>query len=155
MNAIAYHVMDEYLGVKGNDWIAAWKANDDEEHRKADEVMKKAATERAANSQPSLPLEKYAGSYEDAWYGPATIAMKDGKLTFRLDKSEGATGEMQPWQHDTFKVHWTLEDAYLTFALKDDGTVDHFTMRAVSPLADFSFDYQDLYFVPQQTRVAD
>jgi CubicO group peptidase (beta-lactamase class C family) len=155
MNAIAYHVVDEYLGVKGTDWIAAWKANDDEEHRKSDEVMKTAATERAANSQPSLPLEKYAGAYEDAWYGPATISYRDGKLIFRLDKSDDATGDMQPWQHDTFKVHWTLEDAYLTFALKPDGTVDHFTMKAVSPLADFSFDYQDFYFVPEPPKSAD
>ena len=29
------------------------------------------------------------------------------------------------------------------------GRVDHFTMVAVSPLADFSFDYQDLFFIPQ------
>ena len=26
--------------------------------------------------------------------------------------------------------------------------IDHFTMVAVSPLADFSFDYQDLYLMP-------
>jgi hypothetical protein len=38
-----------------------------------------------------------------------------------------------------------MEDAFVTFTLKPDGTIDHFTMLAVSPLADFSFDYQDLY----------
>ena len=57
---------------------------------------------------------------------------------------------MTPWQQDTFKVHWSLEDAFLTFALAPDGTVDHFTLKAVSPLADFSFDYQDLYFTPSK-----
>jgi CubicO group peptidase (beta-lactamase class C family) len=30
----------------------------------------------------------------------------------------------------------------------DGQTVDRFKMAAVSPLADFSFDYQDLEFVP-------
>ena len=34
---------------------------------------------------------------------------------------------------------------------KPDGSVDHFTMQAVSPLADFSFDYQDLWFTPLRT----
>jgi len=29
---------------------------------------------------------------------------------------------------------------------------DAFTMVAVSPLADFSFDYQDLYFTPVVTQ---
>ena len=34
----------------------------------------------------------------------------------------------------------------MTFALRPDGSIDHFTMAAVNPLADFSFDYQDLKF---------
>jgi len=41
-----------------------------------------------------------------------------------------------------------VEDAFLTFTLKPDGSIDHFTLQAVSPLADFSFDYQDLFFTP-------
>jgi len=36
----------------------------------------------------------------------------------------------------------------VTFALRPDGSIDHFTMTAVNPLADFSFDYQDLRFEP-------
>ncbi|ABF42248.1 beta-lactamase [Candidatus Koribacter versatilis Ellin345] len=148
MNAIAYHIVDSYLGITGNDWIAAWKSADEKSQHDADETMKKAATERVASSGPSLPLAKYAGAYRDAWYGPATIAMKDGKLTFTLDRSQNATGELTPWQHDTFKLHWALEDAYVTFALNPDGTIHHFTMLPVSPLADFSYDYQDLYFTP-------
>lgn len=39
-------------------------------------------------------------------------------------------------------------DAFVTFALKPDGAIDHFTMVAVSPLADFRFAYQDLNFCP-------
>jgi hypothetical protein len=41
-----------------------------------------------------------------------------------------------------------VEDAFLTFTLKPDGSIDHFTLKAVSPLADLSFDYQDLLFTP-------
>jgi hypothetical protein len=78
-----------------------------------------------------------------------TVAVKDGKLRFSLDPSPGVDGEMQPWQHDTFKVHWRLDDAYVTFALKPNGAIDHFTMVPVSPLADFSSDYQDFYFTPE------
>jgi len=38
--------------------------------------------------------------------------------------------------------------AYVTFALGPDGGVERISMRAVSPIADFSFDYQDLDFRP-------
>ena len=34
-----------------------------------------------------------------------------------------------------------IEEVFPTFTLKPDGAIDHFTMVAVSPLADFSFDY--------------
>lgn len=36
----------------------------------------------------------------------------------------------------------------MTFGLDADGKVERVTMKAVSPLADFSFDYQDLLFAP-------
>jgi hypothetical protein len=79
--------------------------------------------------------------------------MESGKLVFTLDHTPKAVADLQHWQYDTFKSHWrdhTIEDAFLTFTLKPDGSIDHFTMKAVSPLADFSFDYQDLYLTPKK-----
>jgi hypothetical protein len=64
-------------------------------------------------------------------------------------------GDLQPWQHDTFKAHWrdrTIEDAFLTFALNPDGSIENARMAAVSPLADFSFDYQDLLLKPSEKK---
>jgi hypothetical protein len=34
----------------------------------------------------------------------------------------------------------------VTFALTPDGAIERMTMRAISPLADFSFDFHDLLF---------
>ena len=42
----------------------------------------------------------------------------------------------------------TPADAYVSFALKPDASIDRMTMAPVSPAADFSFDYQDLLFTP-------
>ena len=39
-------------------------------------------------------------------------------------------------------------DAYVTFALKPDGSIDQAKMQAVSPDTDFSFDFQDLVLRP-------
>ena len=36
----------------------------------------------------------------------------------------------------------------MTFQLDAQGHVDRITMRVISPVADFSFDYQDLLFTP-------
>jgi CubicO group peptidase (beta-lactamase class C family) len=151
--SVVFHIVDHYLGLANTDWIAAFKAADEQERREADETMKKQAASRAAESKSSLPIEKYAGRYTDAWYGVASIRMEDGKPVFRLERTPKAVGDLEHWQYDTFKVRWrdrTIEDAFVTFTLKPDGGIDHFTMAAVSPLADFSFDYQDLYFLPEK-----
>jgi CubicO group peptidase (beta-lactamase class C family) len=150
-DSILFHLLDHYLGLAPTDWVAAYKAEDEQGEKEAAEIMKEQEKGRAPDSKPSLPLGRYAGVYNDAWYGPVTIRMENGKLVFTLDHTPKAVGDLQHWQYDTFKAHWrdrTIEDAFLTFTMKADGAIDHFTMLAVSPLADFSFDYQDLYFTP-------
>jgi CubicO group peptidase (beta-lactamase class C family) len=154
-DSILYHVLDHYFHLPATDWIAAYKAAEESEEKEAAEAMKKQDAARDADSRPSLSLKKYAGTYNDAWYGPVTIRMENAQLVLSFDHTPRMIGSLQHWQHDTFKAHWrerTIEDAFVTFALKRDGTIDHFTMAPVSPLADFSFDYQDLYFTPQAVK---
>jgi CubicO group peptidase (beta-lactamase class C family) len=149
--SISLHIIDHYLHLPPTDWINAFKQSEEAEEKGAAEEMQRQERTRAAESKPSLPMEKYAGTYQDAWYGPSTVRWDGQTLVMTLDHTPKAIADLQHWQYDTFKAHWrdrTIEDAFVTFALKPDGGVDHFTMVAVSPLADFSFDYQDLYFKP-------
>ena len=150
-DSILYHVLDYYFHLPPTDWVASFKTVKDKEEKDAAETMKQAEGSRNANSKPSLPLEKYAGVYNDAWYGPITVRMENAGLTISFDHTPGMIGDLQHWQYDTFKAHWrrrTIEDAFITFALNPDGSIDSARMVAVSPLADFSFDYQDLFLKP-------
>ncbi|HEU4698588.1 MAG TPA: serine hydrolase [Gemmatimonadales bacterium] len=150
-DAIAYHVLDAYLGGARPDWIAGFKAASGSADASADSVVAAAAAARAKDSKPSLPLARYAGRYVDAMYGDATITREGDRLVLRFSHSPAFTGDLEHWQYDTFVARWRekhIPDAYVTFALRADGSVDHFTMAAVSPAADFSYDYQDLCFRP-------
>jgi CubicO group peptidase (beta-lactamase class C family) len=151
-DSILYHILDHYFAVPATDWIAAFKDAADEEQKAAMQTMTD-SEKRRAMVKPQLSLNEYAGVYNDAWYGPATIRVEKDELVFTLDHTPKAVADLQPWQYATFKAHFrdrTIEDAFVTFTLSPAGHVDHFTMIAVSPLADFSFDYQDLYFTPQK-----
>ena len=81
-----------------------------------------------------------------------TIKEEGGKLIMRFTHSPDLTGEMEHWQYDTFIARWKNRamnaDAYVTFALKPDGSVDQIKMAAVSPLTDFSFDFHHLALKP-------
>ena len=150
-DSILYHVLDHYFHLPTTDWVGNFKTLNDTREKEAADTLKKAEGARAADSKPSLPLEKYAGVYNDAWYGPITIRIENGGLIITFDHTPTMIGDLQHWQYDTFKAHWrarTIEDAFVAFSLNPDGSIDSARMAAVSPLADFSFDYQDLLLKP-------
>ena len=67
---------------------------------------------RVKDSKPSLPLEKYCGTYEDKMYGDATVSLKDGKLYLQFVPTPTFRGELKHYQYDTFQIDW--EDEFLT-----------------------------------------
>jgi hypothetical protein len=147
---IAYELLDHYLEQPRYDWGAVWQEFKHQRNERAVAALSE-QTSAPARVGPSLPLERYAGEFADAWYGPIAIEHRQGRLTLDFRQTPGMTGELKHWQYDTFRVDWRdslIEPAYVTFALKADGAIDRISMKAVSPLADFSFDYQDLDFRP-------
>jgi len=153
MAALTYRLLDDLLGAPRprGDWVAAFAQAGQIARARADSTVKATGAVRDSLSRPSLPLARYAGAYRDELYGDATVALENGRLVLRFSRSPAFVGDLEHWQYDTFIARWRgkhLEDAYVTFALTPDGAIDRFQMTAVSPLADFSFDYQDLLFRP-------
>ncbi|HWN99667.1 MAG TPA: serine hydrolase [Blastocatellia bacterium] len=154
--SLTYRILDHYMNAPATDWVAAFRKLDEMRAAGAAEVERRQAAARAADSKASLPLAKYAGRYNDAWYGDATISLEGDKLVLRFSHTPSLVGDLEHWQYDTFVVRWrdrSLEaDAFVTFALKPDGSIEQIKMVAVSPLTDFSFDFHDLLFVPAAER---
>jgi CubicO group peptidase (beta-lactamase class C family) len=156
-DALALWAVDAYLGGQRIDWVSVFAADARRADSGAAEVERRAKSARATDSKPSLQLDRYAGRYTDTLYGDATIAKEDGHLVLRFAHSPPFVGDLEHWQYDTFVAHWrmpTLPDAYVTFTLRADGAIDTMKMAAVSPLADFSFDFQDLLFRPVSAPAA-
>jgi CubicO group peptidase (beta-lactamase class C family) len=153
LNALQYALLDRYLGVQnGPDWIKAVADVDNEAHAKEMARLKTATTSHAARSQPSLALADYDGDYQDQWYGSATIKHAGGKQLLSFARTPDLSGELEHYQHDTFIVHWKERnfnaDAYVTFSLNPDGSIERMKMKPISTETDFSYDFQDLTFTP-------
>ena len=148
--SIVYHVLDHYLGAEAPDYPAVFEPMVKKNLDEVRAMEGKAAAARDSTSGPSLPLERYAGTYRDPWYGEITIAPAGNGLTISFDHTPLLTGTLEHWQHDTFVAKWKdrelRADAFVTFSLNADGTIDTMRMRAVSPDTDFSYDFQDLRF---------
>ncbi len=151
-NAVTYRALDMMLGRDGNDWLQAYAAAYAKSQADADTSWQKHLAARANNSTPSLALAKYAGTYRDPWYGDIVIRQGSKGLEMQFSKTAELLGDIEHWQHDSFIVRWRDRslnaDAFLNFALDPDGLIRELRMQPISPLTDFSFDFQDLRLMP-------
>ncbi|ALK95328.1 beta-lactamase [Massilia sp. WF1] len=153
LNALQWQLLGRLVDHDDRtDWIGAVAAVEEEMHAKEQARLAKTGAARAAKSQPSLPRTAYDGDYQDPWYGIASIKHVGGKQVLSLSRTPDLTGELEHFQHDTFIVHWKERnfnaDAYVTFALNPDGSIERMKMQPISTETDFSYDFQDLNFTP-------
>lgn len=149
--AITNTIKDGYLGVTGNDWVKTLSANvernRDEAKKITDEIWTKVEANRSKTDAP-VDNSTYAGTYSDKWFGDIVIAEEEGKLRIRAVKSPRLRGDMLYYTGNTFIVKWDDRsmdaDAYAIFTLDKEGKAAGFTMEAISPLTDFSYDFHDL-----------
>lgn len=152
-SSITNSIRDSYLGIKGLDRIKTNNDNRLKNEKEADETVVKvwadiAATQKLAGTKPDV--KNYLGTFNDAWFGKVTISEVNGKMHFQAKNSPKLRGDMIYYKGNTFIVKWydrSLDaDAFVNFNLNKDAKADGFKMASISPLTDFSFDFQDLDF---------
>lgn len=153
VRGLLYELLDHYLDLPMENWPE--KLHDFKAGRQAaaaDMVAAQLApTSDASGSGPLLPLAGYVGEYNDPWYGTISVREEGDALEVDFPHSLGLSAKLEHVRYNTFITHFNdpgMEPAYLTFSLDAEGRVDRITAKAVSPIADFSFDYHDLLFTP-------
>ena len=150
--AIAFRILDHYLGAPPFDWLAGYRSLTQQSTAQLADAERQARAARDSLSQPSLPLARYAGTYRDPWYGDVAIEHSGNGLVIRMVPTPGLVGDLVHWQHDTFLARWRdremRADAYVTFTLGADGSIREVSMVPSSSSVDFSFDFQDLRLKP-------
>ncbi len=146
-------LLDHYLGFPPAQWPEKYHAFRQARFAEAAKVVG-ATQAKPARVGPSLPFNRYVGDYADPWYGTIKVRQAGNALAIQFPHSTGMDSTLEHHQYDTFRtqpaLRW-IEPAYVTFSIDADGKVDRVRMKAVSPLADFSFNYHDLDFAPVAT----
>ncbi len=152
-SSITNQIKDAYFGIKGTDRVVEYSAARKKVLENGDKITDSVwqyITMMQKNGKGVVDLALYAGTYKDAWFGDVTISIKNGKPWFDAKRSPKLTGEMFFYKGNTFVVKWKDRsmdaDAFVSFTLDEDGKASGITMNAISPLTDFSFDFQDLEF---------
>ncbi len=151
--AVANQIKDGYLGVTGMEWINILSERVKKSEEGADQGTREAwaqveKQQAAGMNHPDPAL--ITGTYRDPWFGEITIEENQGKLWFRSKRSPGLAGELLYYQGLTYIAKWndrSLDaDAFVLFQTGYDGKASGIKMKPVSPLTDFSYDFQDLEF---------
>ena len=148
VSGLRYALLDLLLGVPEFDWIGSTRKTIDETHRQVVALLGDGNFQTPPGG-PSLPLKRYVGRYRDRWYGDVIVAFEGGRLSIDFTRTPVFKGRLEPFGVDRFRTRFARgagEDAVLTFVV-EDGAVTGITMQALSPIADFSFDFKDLAFV--------
>ena len=165
LRALRQGIADLVMDKANFDWIADGQRLEAEGTARSLEAAARIDAEQAAGAPPSLPLEAYAGTWRDPWYGDIDIRYHslyssprvrrpvetpaeetEMALTLAFTRSPALRGLLEFYNGETFRTRFgdrREEDAFITFEI-EEGRPVRATMRGVSPDIDFSYDYQDL-----------
>ena len=150
--SITNQIKDSYFGITGTDRVAEYsgqrKKMVDNAKKLTDSIWNE--INEAGKKITNKDYSSYLGTFTDKWFGDIFISMKNGKLWFDSKRSPKLTGEMFAYKGSSFVVKWKDRsmdaDAYVLFSLDENGKAAGITMKPISPLTDFSYDFQDLDF---------
>ncbi len=151
-SSITNQIKDAYLGIKGTDRVKEYSAMRNGaitmEKKLLDSIWHE--IDEAGKKNTNTDFSIYYGTFTDKWFGDIFISQKNGKLWFDSKRSPKLTGQMFPYKGNSFVVKWRDRsmdaDAFVIFCLDENGKASGITMKAISPLTDFSYDFQDLDF---------
>jgi CubicO group peptidase (beta-lactamase class C family) len=154
LRALRSGITDICMGKVDVDWIADSKKLEAEGNAKSIAAAAEIDAKQAAGAPPSMPLDAYAGTWRDPWYGDIVIAPKtEGRgrnrksgLWLSFTHTPALQGWLEPYDGETFRTRFPdkrEEDAFVTFSILTAKPATA-TVKGVSPDIDFSYDYQDL-----------
>ncbi len=98
---ITWEIVDRYLGDTPVNWVEQISAFETMMRAGAEQAEKEFMDAQVKNTQPSHPLEDYAGVYTHPAYGTITLEVKDGTLCGHYNQYEAA---LSHYHYDAFRL---------------------------------------------------
>lgn len=138
-------LLDLALAAPPFDWLAAAQRQREQNEREVRELAG-GGDFAVPPGGPSLPLATYAGRYRDPWYGDIVVREAGARLSIDFTRTPVFRSVLEPFGPDRFRTRFAPgagEDAVVGFVI-EGGRPVRLELKALSPLADFSFDFHHL-----------
>ncbi|WP_226065282.1 serine hydrolase [Kaistella polysaccharea] len=150
-STITNTIKDSYLGMPEKDWLKTYgdrmaKINADYEKGKKEVFAKSENFKKDRNCQ--IKNDQITGTYNDPWFGDVMITSEGKNLRLVSKNSPRLKGELLPYSPNVMIVKWDDRsydaDAFVNFALDENGKAIAIKLKPISDVTDFSFDFEDL-----------
>lgn len=138
-NAVAYQVMDTYLGHTDVDWNERYLQGYKKSYARAAEAREKIHQAQVANTKPSLDVNAYTGEYHSSGYGKVEVKSDGKDLVLHFWDTEGLEAKLEHWHYDTFRAVWknpAQREEFMQFHLGKNGEIEaldfEFSLRPLS-----------------------
>lgn len=106
-HALMYEALERWGGFEsGRDWSVELKELYDGIAAEQADRTRGFLERRTLDTEPSLPLEAFAGTYHDPLFGNVEIRLEQGGL--QIVRGE-VTGDLAHWHYDNFMARWHRE----------------------------------------------
>ncbi|MGH7664144.1 MAG: serine hydrolase [Gemmatimonadaceae bacterium] len=106
-HALMYRVFDLFSGNPPRDWSAELLELYGERRDEARAEAREREAGRDDGTDPSLPLERYAGTYTNATFGDVIVTAARSNGALHLEYGGRREGDLTHWEFDTFRAHWS------------------------------------------------
>ena len=128
-HALMFEVFDRFSGNPPRDWSKALLDLYGGMRTQALAAQKQQEQRRVTGTRPSLPLDRYAGTYVEPTFGEVVVSLRGDSLQLRFGKTQ--RGTLSHWQYDTFRARWDdVRDDPSTIVFMPDGTGGVAAVRA-------------------------
>jgi CubicO group peptidase (beta-lactamase class C family)/beta-lactamase class A len=153
--SIINHVLDHYMQNKPFNWMGGYKRQLDSTLANAAARKKNALIKKDSLDKPSLPFEKYTGTYTENLLGNITISKDSQRLVMRFENSPHYVADLEYFQYNNFiaRFRGNNEQAFISFAINPNGTIDHAKIKATDEDSDLDFD--EMILKPVSDKIKD
>ncbi len=141
ITAATNYALDQFLGTGSRDWSAELLKRVNA-NQQTDTRISRRKEKRVLNTNPSLPLDKYIGTFYSDIHGNIFIKLVDNELRMEFEHSDQLSAILKHWHYDVWEIVWDNKHAWFSF-----GTVKFNTDNNLKIIGlDFDVPNDDIFF---------
>ncbi len=142
-------IKDSYLGIQDRNWLKTYSERMTKNEARFNKQKKDVYDQvKVAEKTFSLKPEQFVGTYNDLWFGDVDIQQEGKKYRLYCKTSPRLKADLLPYNNNTFVVKWDDRsydaDAFFVVDFDENAKAKSATMKPISDVTDFSFDFGDL-----------